>query len=339
MEIIPRQFRAPELFGDFWFNSEPISIRALRGSVILVDFWDYSCINCIRTLPYMSDWFQKYREFGLVVVGVHTPEFKFARNPESIQRAIERLKVEYPVVSDNDAIIWSAFSNRYWPTKYLIDKDGFIRYSHQGEGGYDQFERAIQALLAEAGIHGELPELTEPVRDTDIPGSICYKMTGEVHTGYLRGALGNTEGYSPESTLNYLDGGIYLPGRFYADGKWISEKESVRFNGEENEVGHIVIRYEAAEVNAVVNVERGKNCKVFVEQDGTWLPAQNRGSDVLVAPDRATYVMVDEGKMFNLIKNKEFGEHVLRLTTSDPRFQLYAFSFVTAIIPAAVHAN
>lgn len=339
MDIQPKQIHAPELFGDFWFNSEPVSIRALRGSVILVDFWDYTCINCIRTLPYVREWSRKYREFGLVVVGVHTPEFKFARNPENIQRAIDRLKIEYPVVSDNDAIIWSSFQNREWPTKYLIDKDGFIRFARAGEGGYDQFERAIQALLSETGIHGEMPELVEPVRETDMPGAICYKMTGEVHAGYLRGALGNTEGYNPESTLDYADAGIYLSGRLYVDGKWISEKESVRFNGESHEVGHITLRYEAAEVNAVINIGEGKDCKILVEQDGKWLSEKNRGSDVVLGSDGASFVLIDEGRMFNLVKNKEFGEHVLRLTASDPQFQLYAFSFVTSVIPDVIPAN
>src|SRR3990172_3758906 len=338
MESYQQHFRAPELFGDFWLNSEPVSVRDLRGSVLLVDFWDYSSVHCIRALPYVKDWERKYREYGLLVVGVHTPEFAFGKDEHNVRRALQDFDIAYPVVGDNEARIWSSFGSRNWPSKYLVDKDGFIRYMHQGEGSYDQFERAIQFLVTEAGMRGELPDLTSQVRETDVQGAICYRTTGEVRTGYLRGALGNTEGYSPESTLEFVDQEMYLPGRFYLNGKWTCEKESVRYAGSSREEGTVSVRYEASEVNVVLGLERGKKCKVLVQQDGKWLGKDNRGSDVTVGKDGSTYVTIDRSRMFNVIRNGQFGEHAVRLSTDTSDLRLFNFSFVSSVIPDVVSA-
>ena len=123
MDALQKQFRVPEIYGDFWFNSDPIPLGALRGYVILIDFWDYTNQHCLRTLPYLQEWHRRYADKGLVTIGVHTPEFPFARDPINVREAIEKLSIRFPVVMDNDYIIWGAFRNRKWPTKYLIDKD------------------------------------------------------------------------------------------------------------------------------------------------------------------------------------------------------------------------
>ena len=337
MESYQKTFRAPELFGDFWLNSDPVSVREIRGNVLLVDFWDYSSVHCIRALPYVKEWQRKYRDYGLVVVGVHTPEFAFGQDEHNVRKAVQDLDIPYPIVGDSEARIWSSFGSRTWPTKFLVDKDGFIRAMHQGEGSYDQFERSIQFMVTEAGMRGELPDLTTPVRDTDVPGAVCYRTTAEVRTGYLRGALGNTEGYTPESTLEYVDQGIYLPGRFYLNGKWTSERESVRFVGGSKESGTASVRYEASEVNAVLGHEHGKKCKVLVQQDGKWLGKSNRGSDVAVGKDGSTYVTVDRFRMFNIIKNSQFGEHAVRLFTNVADVRLFSFTFVGSIIPEVMN--
>lgn len=331
--------RVPELYGDFWFNSEPISIRAMRGSVIVIDFWDYSCINCVRTLPYLKEWYRKYREFDLLVIGVHTPEFKFGRNAEDVEGSLREAGIEYPVVMDNEAIIWSSFANRAWPTKYLIDKDGYIRYSQQGEGGYERFERNIQTLLADAGYHGTMPQLMEPLRETDVPGAVCYRPTAEIQTGYLRGTLGNQEGYNPESTLNYADHGYHIPGRFYLQGKWFNEREFVRFDGANGEEGLVTLRYEALEANAVMQSGRRASCEVFILQDGIPLTPENAGTDVQFDNNQKSVVRVAEPRLFNLVRNKEFGEHQLQLLASSPTLSLYSFTFVTSAIPDLVSRN
>jgi thiol-disulfide isomerase/thioredoxin len=144
------QGAAPEFTGiDHWLNSPPLSMRELRGKVVLVDFWTYSCINCINTLPYVKQWHQKYKDQGLVVVGVHTPEFAFEKSTANVQEAIKRFDIRYPVAQDNAYATWSAYHNQYWPATYLIDAQGRIVYQHFGEGNYAETEAVIQKLLAQ----------------------------------------------------------------------------------------------------------------------------------------------------------------------------------------------
>ena len=153
---LPDYGPAPELTGlGNWFNSEPLTLQGLREKVVLVDFWTYSCVNCVRTLPYMVDWNAKYADEGLVILGIHTPEFAFEQDADNVRQAIERFGILYPVAQDNDYGTWQAFNNHYWPAKYLIDAQGHIRYVHYGEGDYDQTELAIQQLLAEIGVNAE----------------------------------------------------------------------------------------------------------------------------------------------------------------------------------------
>ncbi|CAB3684876.1 thioredoxin [Achromobacter marplatensis] len=143
---------APEFTGiENWLNSPPLTLASQRGKVVLVDFWTYTCINCIRTLPYVTSWHQKYKDQGLVVVGVHTPEFPFERSTPNVQKALERFKITYPVAQDNRYATWEAYRNQYWPAVYLIDKQGQIVYRHFGEGNYAETEAEIQRLLAQPG--------------------------------------------------------------------------------------------------------------------------------------------------------------------------------------------
>jgi len=339
MELESSNLRAPELYGDYWFNSEPIALRDLRGQVILIDFWDYTNANCIHAMAYLKEWYKKYENFGLVIIGVHTPEFKFAKRVEVLERAISRGEIRYPVVLDNEAFLWSAFGARTWPTRYLIDKDGYIRYSHQGEGGYQQFERALQQLVVQSGFHGRLPELTDPLWDIDAPTNLKHKASGEIHLGYLKAALGNNDGYNPESTIDYADPGIYLPERFYARGKWLSTRECFTFEGSDADSGSVIIQYDAAEVNAVMNpAKKGVN-EVTVQQDGRALLKDCQGEDIIVGNDGASLVLVDSPKMYNLTKNKEFGSHKITLTTSSHGLEIYTFSFVTSVISELIQPN
>ena len=339
MELELKHIHAPELYGNFWLNSEPISLRDCSGEVILVDFWDYTCINCIRTLPYIQEWQKKYKAFGLTVIGVHTPEFEFAASLEHVQKAIENFKITYSVMLDNEAIIWNAYSIRNWPTRCLVDRDGYIRFIQHGEGGYVEFERAIQQLLSEAGSHGELPALTVPFREEDQSNAVCFRPTGELYLGYLRGALGNPEGYNPESTLEYTDPGIYLPERFYATGKWMNERQCLRFNGSGGEDGAILLPYQACEVNAVMSSRDGSLCEVAIQQNSQSLHKEISGEDIVQYPKHQTSLFVDMPKMYTIVRNKEFGSHMLKLTTSNPNLEIYSFSFTTSVIPELISTN
>ena len=208
-----------------------------------------------------------------------------------------------------------------------------------GEGGYNEFERALQQLLSEAGSHGDLPALTVPFRVEDQAGVVCFRPTSELFLGYLRGALGNPEGYNPESTLEYTDPGIYLPERFYATGKWMNERQCLRFDGYETEDGAILLPYQGVEVNAVMGSRNGSLCEVTLQQDGTPVPKEIAGDDIVQLPQEHSSVFVDEPRMYTIVRNKEFGSHLLKLITSNPNLEVYSFNFTTSIIPELISTN
>jgi thiol-disulfide isomerase/thioredoxin len=199
-----------------YINTKPINLSDLKGKVVLVDFWTYSCINCIRTIPYLVDWNEKYADKGLVIVGVHAPEFEFEKNIDNVKAAVEKFGIKYPVIQDNDKGIWNAYNNRYWPQKYLVDNEGFIRYDHIGEGGYAETEKVIQSLLqertAQLGLNISIPSTNNTVTETTktIPENVrsvdfSKINTPELYFGYqfARAPLGNPEGFKPGQTVNY----------------------------------------------------------------------------------------------------------------------------------------
>jgi thiol-disulfide isomerase/thioredoxin len=211
--------RAPELTGGYWLNNEPLTMASLRGGPVLVDFWDYTCVNCIRTLPYVSEWHRRYSPHGLTVIGVHAPEFSFAKELDGVKRAIEQFGIEYPVVMDNGYSIWQAYANRYWPAKYLSDHEGYIRYYHFGEGAYEETERAIQSLIRKVRPEAELPEPMPPVREDDSPGAVCYRVSRRSTLATSVGKSATPAGLHPRSERRLhrprpARGGVHLsPGR------------------------------------------------------------------------------------------------------------------------------
>src|SRR5882762_3359423 len=248
MKVERGKVRAPEI-GRLWLNSPPLSFRQLRGRVVLVDFWDYTCVNCIRTLPYVVEWNRRYAKSGLVIVGVHAPEFSFAREGSHVAEAAARFGLEYPIVLDNEYAIWRAYSNRFWPAKYLIDSKGRIRYYHFGEGSYQESEVAIQGLLRELSPTVSLPPPMEPMRDTDQPGAVCYRVTPELYLGHARGQFGNPEGVIRDQAHDYRDVGPHVEGMSYLGGRWRVEQESARA---EAPGAAISLRYTAKDVNLVM---------------------------------------------------------------------------------------
>jgi len=168
MRLDPKTVHAPEI-GPAWLNSPPLLLRNLRGRVVLLDFWDFTCVNCIRTLPYVREWHRRYEPLGLTTIGVHSPEFYFGQSPEILEQALAEFDIAYPVMLDNDYAIWKQFANKYWPSKYLIDPDGYIRYFHAGEGAYQETELAIQELLRERDPRVTLPRPMELLRPLTPP--------------------------------------------------------------------------------------------------------------------------------------------------------------------------
>lgn len=331
-EIQPQTVRAHEVFGDFWFNSEPVLISALRGRVVLVEFWDFTCVGSLRTLPYVKEWHRKYHDYGLVVIGVHTPKFPFAKDPELVQKAVERLGIRYPVVMDNEGIIAARYDQRTWPSIVLIDKHGYIRYQNTGDGNYTTTERVLQALLYDTLAGENLPTLMEPLREEDRAGAVLYRSTPELFAGYVRGSIGNIEGYSPESVVTYADPEFYLDDRIYAAGAWLNDRNCLLHC--DRSPASLVVSYHATEVDAVLRME--SEGEVVITQDDRYLSAENKGDDIRIAPDGKSTVAVSGPRAYQLVRNRQFGEHVLRLSTTGDGFALYSFMFVSSVIPELV---
>jgi thiol-disulfide isomerase/thioredoxin len=197
-------------------DSKPLDLQSLRGNVVLVDFWTHSCINCIRTIPYLNDWYEKYSDKGLTIVGVHTPEFEFEKNFNNVKSAVDKFQIKYPVLQDNDKGTWNAYENRYWPRKYIIDTEGNIRYDHIGEGAYSETEKVLQYLLAErAAKMGKTEIIFSNISNSTVPASggnskaseidFSKIQTPEIYLGYqlAQERLGNTENFQPDRTVSY----------------------------------------------------------------------------------------------------------------------------------------
>ena len=338
---------APEFpEGARWINSPALTLRQLRGKCVLIDFWDYTCVNCLRTLPYVVDWDVKYRAQGLVTIGVHAPEFAFARESRQVERAMSEYGVTYPVVLDNDYAIWQAYSNQGWPSKFLIDSKGYIRYQHLGEGEYLATELAIQGVLREANAEFRPLPLTTPVRAEDAPGAMCYRPSPELYCGAARGNLGNDEGYAADAVILYMDKGEREENKFYLHGAWRAHDEYIELAGTR---GHVALRYKAKEVNLVlsptgdpvelmlglqgarlVGAATADAPRVAIYQDGAPLPPTNAGADAQYVEDQAL-VTPNRPRMVRLVNNPDFEEHELRLEVMGKGVALFAFTFTTCV--------
>ncbi len=331
MKVEKGTVRAPEI-GRLWLNSAPLSFRQLRGRVVLVDFWDYTCVNCIRTLPYVQAWHERYREKGLTVIGVHTPEFTFAQYESNVERGIREFGLTYPIVVDSNREIWKMFANRYWPTKYLLDKDGYLRYGHFGEGGYGECERTMQELLREIDPALALPEIMQPLREEDHPGAVCYRPSGELYLGHQRGRIGNEGGFKEDQIADYHFSGELKDNVFYASGNWASTVEYFEAAG--NGPHALKLKYEASAVNLVMASPRGGPVEVHLLQDGKPLPSKRAGKDLRFRESGESYVVVDSARMYALVNNHDFGEHELELRCSEG-LAAFAFTFTGCVDPVA----
>ncbi len=292
---------APEFVGIVdWENSPPLRVATLRGNVVLVDFWTYSCINCQRTVPFLRQWWDKYKTSGLVIVGVHSPEFEFEKNLDNIRRAIKDYGVAWPVAVDSNMATWNAYNNQYWPAEYLIDKSGQIRHTHFGEGDYDVTERAIQALLAEAG-GGPPQSLTsaDPGLTAD-----ANSQTPELYAGSERG-----------------DGTIELGGSWAIRPQYAEHVTSTT-------LGHdfAAITYRARRVFLVAGASNGP-VNVWVTLDGRDLTASQAGSEMRFDASGHSYLVIDHDDLYALVLLGQFGHHDLRLSPDQAGFRLYTFTF------------
>lgn len=346
----PRLVRMPEFAPGEWLNCDrPISREQLHGRVVLIDFWDYACVNCLRTLPYLRRWHERYSSRGLTIIGVHSPEFEFARLRAQVEAAVAEHQIEYPILLDNRYETWSRFTNKAWPTKYLVDASGYLRFKRQGEGYYQDTERAIQALLRQRDPDVTLPALLPPLRAEDMPGAVCYRPTPELYAGYqggglFGGALGNPEGYVPQNPMFYR-----LPdwedreiGQFYVDGVWRAWPEALAYAGQGG--GKLALPYQAVTVNAVLSptadpVETALDLRptaaeplIEVRQDGRFLTPTNAGADITFLANGASVVKVTRPRLYQLVRNPGYETRSLELTFRACGLALYAFTFTTCVV-------
>jgi thiol-disulfide isomerase/thioredoxin len=342
MAAAPR-IHAPELATGEWLNTpRPLRLADWRGRVVVVDIWDFTCLNCLRTLPYLAAWQQSFRGLPVSFLGIHSPEFAFARDPRQVAAAVKRLGIQYPVLLDNEYRNWDAFANRYWPTLYLIDAHGYIRFQHAGEGAYAEIEAALAGLAMEAARFGASGAVDAPrplgiLRDEDQPGAVCFRTTPELHTGYNQGALGNREGYLPDGLpLLYQmpPAAEQTEGYFYVEGAWRAGDECLALAGEHGAVG---LPYRGATANAVLAVSADPvelmldlkaPIRLELTQDGQPLDSLTAGADVRQEAGRS-YVTVDAPRLYELARNPDGRPHTLRMAIDTRGLALFAFTFST----------
>ena len=322
-----------------WVNTEPFAISDLRGKVVLVDFWTYTCVNCLRTIPYLKEWHEKYNDLGLDIVGVHTPEFEFEKVRENVAAAVEKHGLGWRMAQDNDFGTWRAFNNAAWPAKYLVDQNGVIRYTHIGEGAYDETEQKIRELLEEGGA-----DLSSIIPGTDggpdanpqAFSSADTAQTREIYAGAFRNHYSevpyifNENYYALEldESAEFEDPGEHPNHFMVLKGEWTKGPESIKHarttTGLEDS---IYLQFNGTSANVVIDNPDGMPFEVYIDQDGWPIPAEAQGEDIKVDGMGRTYILVDAPRMYRLILSEEYGGHDLKLSSNSDRFSIFAFTF------------
>jgi thiol-disulfide isomerase/thioredoxin len=326
---------APDLEPVGWINTQPISSRELRGKVVLYDFWTYSCINCRRTFPYLRAWYDHYRSAGLVLIGIHSPEFDFERDHGNVEDAVERDDVTWPVALDDHMAIWDEFRNRYWPADYIADREGNIRYTHFGEGDYTNTEDVIRRLL---GVPEATPRAAPAADGSETPSLEHNPETylGAQYQASMQPLLvvrpGAHDYPAPEP-------GSIAPPQFGADGtvalqrgkttaalvgKWTVDEEKATSDAA---VATILLAAHAKEVNLVMATADGRAHDVIVQLDGQPVPAAQRGEDLHEDANGRTVVTVHAPDMYRLFASPAVENHLLSVSTTGPGLEAYSFTF------------
>ena len=290
-----------------WLQGDPATIESLRGKVVLIDFWTYSCINCLRTLPHVIEWDRLYREHGLVVIGMHAPEFAFERDPANVRRAVDDLGIDYRVALDNDFAVWRAYQNRYWPAHYFIDANGRLRHVRFGEGEYARSESIIRTLLMEAGA----TDLPPPAGGAEAEGVMAADSgadrSPETYLGTERGVnlAPSAEGLQPD--------------HWALDGDWTREAQRIVLDGA---TGAISYAFRGRDVHLVLASTTGRPVRFRVTIDGQ-APGEAAGADVSASGEG----VVEGQRLYQLIRLPRPSEGVLRIEFLDPGAAAYAFTF------------
>jgi thiol-disulfide isomerase/thioredoxin len=306
-----------------WLNSPPLTRESLKGKVVLVDFWTYSCINCLRALPYVEAWSTKYKNDGLVVIGVHTPEFAFEKDRSNVEKAVHDLGVTYPVAVDSQYAIWRAFDNKYWPAHYFIDAKGRIRYHHFGEGEYDVSEKVIQQLLAEAGDKNYAKGTVDvAAKGVQAAPSFADVKSQETYVGYKRSEnFISKDPIVEDKKKTYVAPGRLSLNQWGLNGSWTVGEEMAVL---QSAPGKIVFRFHARDLHLVLGPAKGgKVVRFKVKLDGAE-PGDDRGADVSSEGSGTVY----ENRLYQLIRQKgPVEDRTFEIEFLDPGVQAFAFTF------------
>ena len=309
-----------------WLNSPPLDRAQLRGKVVLIDFWTYSCINCLRAMPYVHEWERRYRDHGLVVIGVHTPEFAFERDPRNVMKAVQQLKVDYPVALDNQYAIWRAFNNNYWPAHYFVDAQGNIRAHQFGEGNYAHSEQVIRRLLTEAG-QTDLPAPADPAA-ADLKGVAAQADMGnlrspETYLGHARAEhFASPGGQRKDAPFDYTLPTTLALNQWGLAGRWTVHDEDAQL---QQSGGRIAFQFHARDLHLVLAPGAdGRPVRFRVLLDGKPLPAADAGADVRADGSG----VVDEHRLYQLVRQRgAVAPHRFEIEFLDAGVQAYAFTF------------
>jgi cytochrome c biogenesis protein CcdA/thiol-disulfide isomerase/thioredoxin len=322
---LPVEGAAPSFAGaTLWLNSPPLTMEGLRGKVVMVDFWTYSCINCLRALPFVQGWYDKYKDHGLVIVGVHAPEFAFEKDPGNVRRAVADLKVTYPVALDNDYAIWQAFNNQYWPAHYFIDAAGKIRAHHFGEGNYDESEAIIRKLLTDAGNTNLPPAGMGAMQAAGIKAAAdeAHDHSPETYVGYRRAEnFVSPGGFTQDQAHAYSIPSDFKLNQWGLTGTWLVDPEKAVLS---TTPGKIVFKFLARDLHLVLGPGAdGKPVRFRVTLDGA-PPGASHGVDT----DSGGLGQVNSQRLYQLIRQSgDVAEHVFAIEFLDPGVQAYSFTF------------
>ena len=320
---LPVEGTFPSLAGATqWLNSAPLTPASLRGKVVLVDFWTYSCINCLRSLPYVEAWYDKYKDHGLVIIGVHSPEFAFEKDPANVAAAVKRLGVTYPVALDSDYAIWKGFSNEYWPADYFIDAKGQIRHHYFGEGGYAEGEDMIRRLLADAGYKNLPGGYVHPgAKGAEAAASNDDERSPETYVGYARAENFASGQVAHDDAFDYHAPGTLAANQWALDGRWTVHPQDATLDRAN---GSISYRFRGRDLHLVLGPSSdGKPVRFRITLDGK-APGADHGMDT----DAGGNGTVTSQRLYQLVRQAHgSGERVFTITFLDPGVRAYAFTF------------
>jgi len=321
--ILPVEGALPPLDGlGPWFNSPPLTREQLKGKVVVIDFWTYSCINCLRSLPYIKAWDEKYRKDGLVIIGVHAPEFAFEREPANVAKAIQDLGVRYPVALDNQYKLWGALENHYWPAHYFVDAQGRVRYHHFGEGDYAGSERVIRQLLAEAGhAPKDMAMAKADGTGAEAAAAMADVQSGETYIGYSRGAnFVSPGGFARDQVKSYAAAPLSL-NDWTLEGPWADGRQSAVATASGTKIN---FRFHARDLHLVLGPARGgKPVRYRVTIDGQ-APGADAGVDIAANGSG----VVKEQRLYQLVRQKgPIRDRTFTIEFIDPGVEAFSFTF------------